>query len=460
MGLRYASVRQPNVVVMAPALTETGQPQGFPAKPGSLSSPVSLITLNEKAEGDLKYEIKCATRLSRPIVNSSLVMNGGPEHITELKTVLTSTTPINEQQKDILSENCEALGLDQNRPRPTTKESDYSLLQIGGFMMNNSYPGAGDEDNMGFQKSGTNMDSCNYLKMDLFKGLGTNALSQGDLGGGGDLGHNVDEIMQVIKNMESKGNDIEENLDSTLQISDTNDIAGSLSTFDREFFNDVVMMNMCVDENLGEVAMVNKDTVLKEKIDEAHDRQFKIERKCEWLVRRLHKMQARTMGKQSCEEITGMLHYVSDILDDNTSGSSKSSTLYSALTSGKDDSVKVARTSSNVCALMRKLDQSSQQQALVLSQRHVPCKYFGSGSSENASATDSRQGHSTLSGSLIPKLNSEVRREVDTVTAQLHHQLKVVENGIDSDVTASSSGGESCDEFQSNNNTLQHSLTM
>lgn len=457
MGLRYASVRQPNVVVMAPALTETGQPQGFPVKPGSLSSPVSLITFNEKAEGDLKYEIKCATRLN--LVNTVSVMNGGSENITELKTVLTSTTsPFKEQQKDILSKSCEVL--DQN----TTKESDYSLLQIGGFMMNNSYPGAGDEDNMGFQKSDNNMDSCNYLKMDLFKSLGTNALSQvGDLGGGGDLGHNVDEIMQVIKNMESKGNDIEETLDSTLQINDSNDIAGGLPTFDKEFLN---MMNLCVDENLGDntLAIVNRDTDIKDRIDEAHNRQFEIERKCEWLTRRLHKMQARAMGKHCCEEITGILQYVSDVLDDSTHGTSKPSTLYSALTSGKDIglSEKVQRNlnNSNVSALMKKLDQSSQQQALVMSQQHVPCKYFGSGSFENASSAVSRPSHTTLSGSLVPKLNTEVRKEIDTVSGQLHHQLRVVEIGVDSDVTASSSSGESCDEFQSYNNAQQNSLTM
>lgn len=453
MGLRYASVRQPNVVVMAPALTETGQPQGFPAKPGSLSSPVSLITFNEKAEGDLNYEIKCAARLN--LVNSVSVMNGGSENITELKTVLTSSSPLKEQRKDILSKICEVS--DQNK----TKESDYSLLQIGGFMMNNSYPGAGDEDNMGFQKSDSNMDSCNYLKMDLFKSLGTNALSQGDLGGGGDLGHNVDEIMQVIKNMESKGNDIEEHLDSTLQINDSNDIAGGLPTFDKEFLS---MMNLCVDENLGEntLAIVNRDTDIKDKIDEAHNRQFEIERKCEWLARRLHKMQARAMGKHCCEEITGMLQYISDVVDDSTPGSSKSSTLYSALTSGKVASERVPRifNKSNVSALMKKLDQSSQQQALVMSQQHVPCKYFGSGSVENTSAAASRMSHTTLPGSLVPKLNCEVRKEIDTVSGQLHHQLRVVEIGVDSDVTASSSGGESCDEFQSYNNSTQNSLTM
>ncbi|XP_046686181.1 KAT8 regulatory NSL complex subunit 1 isoform X1 [Homalodisca vitripennis] len=455
MGLRYASVRQPYVVVMAPALTETGQPQGFPLKSGKLSSPVSLITFSENTDSNLKYDIKCTRNLK--FLDTSVGMNGDSENIAELKTVPPQSSPCNDntKDKDILNKSCEFF--DQNIP----KESDYSLLQIGGFMMNSGYPSA-DDENMGLQKSSsqvTSMDSCNsYLKMDIFKTLGSN--TQSDLGGGGDLGHNVEEIMQVIKNMESKGNDIEENLESSLQISDGNDIAGSLSTFEREFLNDVDnMMSMCVDENLGEnnLSIVNRDTLIKDKIDEAQDRQFKIERKCEWLLRRLRKLQARAMGKQASEEITGMLQYVSNILTDSSS-STRSSPLYSALTSGKIENEKREISNSCVSTLVRRLDQSSQQQALAISQHHVPCKYFGSGSSEIA--TSNRQGYLALSGSILPKLNSDVRKEMDNVSGQLHFQLKVVETGLDSDVTASSSGGESCDELQSFNNLQQQNLSI
>ena len=137
--------------------------------------------------------------------------------------------------------------------------------------MNNSYPSMGDqEDNMGLHKSNSqvsNLDSHNYLRMDQFlKNLGA------DLGGSGDLAQNVDEILQVIKSIESSGNEVDStHLDSgpstepegMFQISDGTDIAGSLVTFERDLFNDVDMMNMCVDENMGESNMMeNKDCLL------------------------------------------------------------------------------------------------------------------------------------------------------------------------------------------------------
>lgn len=429
-------MRQPYVVVMAPALTETSQPQGLSLKSGAVSSPVSLLTLNENAKS--KYEIKCSKLLE--VIDSPVGMNGDSEH----------NKCFGEQNKNHMIKNSEL------QDQGISKESDYSLLQIGGFMMNNSYSGAGDNDNMGLHKSVSqvsNTDSCNYLKMDLFK---NSSLPQNDLGSGGDLGHNVDEIMQVIKNMESKGSDIEENLG--LQINDGNDIAGSLSTFEREFFNDVDMMNMCVDENLGDnsLAIRNKDTIIKEKVDETQDRQFKIERKCEWLIRRLRKMQARAMGKQASEVITGMLEHVIHVLSDG-SNSCKNSSLYSVLGSGKGDNERTRDVNSfSISTLMRRLDQSSQQQTLAASQNRVSCKYFGSGPLE---ASSSRQ-YTALSGSILPKFSSDVQKDVKSVSGQLYFQLKVVENGIDSDVTASSSGGESCDEMQSFNNPQPQSLPM
>lgn len=455
MGLKYASVRQPYAVVMAPALTETSQPQGLSLKSGAVSSPVSLLTLNESAESNSKYDIKCSKHLKE--LDSPVGMNGDPENNKEEVTEpLSSLSSCDEghQIKSCMNKSSDIF--DQG----IVKESDYSLLQIGGFMMNNSYSGAGDDENMGLQKSCSqvsNLDSSNYLKMDLFKNLGSGSLPQNDIGGGGDLGHNVDEIMQVIKNMESKGNDMEENLG--LQINDGNDIAGSLSTFEREFFNDVDMMNICVDENLGDnsLAIVNKDTLIKEKVDETQERQFKLERKCEWLLRRLRKMQARAMGKQASEIITGMLQHVDNILGDS-SNICKNSSLYSALVSNKGDNDDTKDGSSlSVSTLVRRLEQSSQQQALAASQNRVSCKYFGSGSNENSS---SRQCYTALSGSILPKLSSDVRKDVENVSGQLHFQLKVVETGIDSDVTASSSGGESCDEMQSFNSSQPQSVPM
>lgn len=432
------------MVVMAPALTESSEAQGISLKSGALSSPVTLLTLEESADDNLKYATKCKNHLSS--LGSSEGMNADSENNKELKTSerdKRSLIKISSTSSEFLNQG-------------TAKESDYSLLQIGGFMMNNCYSGVGDcENTMGQQKPGSqisNIDSCNYLKMDLFKSLSGSVIPSNDLaGGGGDLGHNVDEIMQVIKNMESKGNDIEENL-----ISDGNDITGSLSTFEREFFNDVDMINMCEDENLGDnsLGIMSKDTVIKEKLFDAQERQFKIERKCEWLLRRLRKMQARSMGKHSSEEITGVLQYVGNVLLDS---SLKSALSFATQNCTKGDSHKIAESKPmSVTSLIKRLEQFSQQQAVSASQNVVPCKYFGSGRSTCYSLSP-RQFETVT---ILPKLNSDVRKELDNVSGQFHYQLKFVEHGIDSDVTASSSGGESCDEMQCFNNPQQQTLPM
>jgi len=325
-------------------------------------------------------------------------------------------------------------------------------------MMNSSCPAVVEVDKMGLQKSGSNIDSSSYLKLDLFKPIGSNNSPQADLGAGGDIGHNVDEIMQVIKNMESKSSDIDENLEPSLQINDGTDMAGGLSTFEREFFNDVDMINMCVDENLTETGLgVADTTAIKAKSEEALERQFKIDRKCDWIKRRLYKLQTRAMGKHVSEEITSTLHYLSSVL--SSINSTKTPNLYSALTSGKIERDKGIQSNSfSLTSLVRRLDQSSQQQTLAALHHHVPCKYFGSGSSENSSSVN-RQCY-PLSGSVLPKLGSEVYEELYNKSGELHCQLKVSEIGIDSDVTASSSGGESCDEMQCFNNPQQQSLTM
>lgn len=452
MGLKYASVRQPHVVVMAPALTETGQPQGFPLKSVNLSSPVSPVTLKENSENTLKF--KCTKRLK--FVETTVGMNGDSENVSQLKPTQDKTIEsLKPNSVDSALKNKIVLNSSGTSEQSVAKEPDYSLLQIGGFMMNNSYPAPGDTDNMGLPKTDSlaTMDS-------ILKGLSSNAVAQNDLGGAGDLGHNVEEIMQVIKNMESKSSDLEVNLDSGLPISDSNDIAGGLSTFERELLNDVDIMNklMCVDENLSEnnLAAINKDSVIKEKVDEALERQFKIERKCQWLMRRLRKMQARAMGKQASEEINGLLQHVSNILEDSHSPN-RPSTLYSALTSGKDDTEKSRPGCSNISTFIRRLEQTAQQQALSSSQHHVPCKYFGSGSVQNA---NSKLASPTLSGSILPKLSGEVWNEVDRVSGQLGFQLKTVETAIDSDATASSSGGESCDEMQNFSNPHHQTLPM
>jgi KAT8 regulatory NSL complex subunit 1 len=105
--------------------------------------------------------------------------------------------------------------------------------------------------------------------------------------------------------------------------------------------------------------------------------------------------------------------------------------------------------------LFRRLDLLSQQQAAVSTRHQSLQRYFGSGSGDNALLAPSSNGPR-----LLPKLSADVKNELENVVGQLHTQLKMVENCVDSDATASSSGGESCDEMQSFNNHHQMHVSM
>jgi KAT8 regulatory NSL complex subunit 1 len=372
--------------------------------------------------------------------------------------------------------------------------SESVPVKEGRFMMSNCDPSMGDqEDNMGLQKSNSTvpcLESGNFLKekilssdMDqLFKNLGA-AISISDLGGSVDLGQNVaEELLQVIKSMESNPTEPDVPLhgesvgmdpseggepEGMFAISDGTDIGSGLSTFER-LLNDVDMMNMCVDVNLAENSLVteNKEALTKERIEEARKKQFEMERKCEWLLRRLRKLQARTMGKHVSEEVTGLLENAHRML--NHSASQKEQTSSVGLSSGavgvcvqseetsaakseisrKEKKVKGISTFA-MANLFRRLDMLSQQQAAVSTRNHSSQRYFGSGSGDHASS-------SSNGPRVLPKFSAEDKNELEKVSGQLHTQLKMVENFVDSDATASSSGGESCDEMQPFNN--QHQM--
>jgi KAT8 regulatory NSL complex subunit 1 len=320
----------------------------------------------------------------------------------------------------------------------------------------------------------------------LFKNFGA-AISSSDMGGSVDLGQNVEELLQVIKSMESNATEQDVPLhgesvgidpgesgepEGMFAISDGTDIASGLSTFERELLNDVDMMNMCVDVNLGEnsLATENKEALTKERLEEARKKQFEMERKCERLLRRLRKLQARTMGKQVSEEVTGLLENAHWMLKQSLSqketalglnsgavGASVSSEEMSAAKPEvfRKDRKSKGMTTYAMATLFRRLDMLSQQQAAVSTRHQALQRYFGSGSGDHGLPAAASNGPRVL-----PKFTTDVKNELEKVSGQLHAQLKMVENCVDSDATASSSGGESCDEMQSFNNHHQMHITM
>ena len=452
------------MVVMAPALTEAGQSQNFKLPPSSHSLPASPTGVSQlltnghslhKRHIDLLTKFGDRKNLERQywsLITKDLIRGIKTESDCITYDDLTALTLSSGKQEDIQA-------LDS-----VTEASESASAKEGGFMMNNCDPSMGDqEDNMGLQKSNTSvptLESGNILKekhlssdMDqLFKNLGA-TISSSDLGGSGDLGQNVEDLLQVIKSMETSAAESEVPLHGDAVGIDPNETGESeamfpisdgtdISTFERELLlNDVDMMNMCV-ENLSEnpLVMENKETLTNERLEEARKKQFEMERKFEWLLRRLRKTQARTMGKHVSEEVTGVLEHAHRVLKQ----------------SGVPSDKKLKGVSAYAMAnLLRRVDMLSQQQAAVSTRHQVQHRYFGSGSSDHVASVPSSNGPRVL-----PKFSAEVKEELEKVSGQLHTQLQTVESCVDSDATASSSGGESCDEMTSYNNPHQMHVSM
>lgn len=476
MGPRFASLRHANVV-MAPALTDARQTQKLRLTSTTIP-PVSSDSAFKLSDGkQFSKVIQCKRILSQTqntICNLPVKQRFVKTTFKVTENKIGFCVSPSKCVNYINSRNNNSINVDIsngscNKPKINSESqvlvnkveeqaSDYFSVQSGcGFMMNNSDTSMGDLDgNMGLTKS--EAESLNYMKE---KGSCSSEVDQLFRNF-----QNVDEILQVIKSMESSSADGDsemvpmdpgpssesEGINSMFPIPDSSELQSGLANFDRELFTDVDVMNICVDDNLADTGLiVNKETFIKDKVDEVQKKQHYMERKLQRLLRRLHKIQARTIGKHACEEVTGFLEHLNQTI--HTSDSSSSVGIkhphISASCDGNCDRDCKRKTVSNIGVLLRRLEQSSQQQALAAHRHTKTCRYFGSGSRDYSSLLSSANGLKSfpLASAIVPKLSEGVKSEVEDVTGLLHTQLKTIENGIDSDVTASSSGGESCDEM-------------
>ncbi|KAK9509001.1 hypothetical protein O3M35_006423 [Rhynocoris fuscipes] len=382
---------------MAPALTETAQTQSF-----QFASSLSLAL----KENPKRREVNI-----RPDVISHAGMNGHSP---------SKTFSINGIVKNLKAQ--EFLHLhdrnDGEAEGGIEKVPQNLLNHVGGLMMSNSFLETGAA--MGLQKSNKN-DGEKPVEMDqMFKNLANEDLNPND------IGQNMEEILEAITTIE---NNVQTGGETMFE-------------FEKDLF-DVDVMNMCVDESL---VAVNKDTLIKERIEEARTKQFLIARKCEFLARRLKKLEARALGKHVADEITGLIEYSTFLLELQSRGRVEGSRPFPL---------------STMSLFMRQMDHAATQQATTLSRSSSKqFKYFGSGSSNNSLVSTSNGVRASISGSVLPSYPAEVVQEIDTVAGELHTQLYKAHKDVDSDITESSSGGESADELIPYNNQYQHPLSM
>lgn len=217
--------------------------------------------------------------------------------------------------------------------------------------------------------------------------------------------------------------------------------------FDQVLFNNVDMMTNFDEEQLS--GSTSKESRAKETLEELHKKQLKLEKRSEFLLRRLRKLQARSMGQHISGEVVGLLECLH-----RTLRRVKESNI-----DGNEENVKIEEPITPVSAntlknIVKKLEVSSMIQSNVVSKPRGSLRYFGSGSVEHSSLRGSGSGPV-----VVPKLTPQTRQELERVSGLLQTEMKIVEKQIDSDATASSSGGESCDESQSYTNPHQQFLS-
>lgn len=121
-------------------------------------------------------------------------------------------------------------------------------------------------------------------------------------------------------------------------------------------------------------------------------------------------------------------------------------------------------------SFLRRIDNIATMQNTVLTKKALAFKYFSktspSSSSLQASSSfssnlnSSKFESSNFSVSAIPKLEDADVDQVEQTSGLLMSEMRLIEHQIDSDATASSTGGESADEMTIYNNQYQQPLSM
>lgn len=182
---------------------------------------------------------------------------------------------------------------------------------------------------------------------------------------------------------------------------------------------------------------------------ECKNRQHELERRTDFLLRKLRKAQMKIMGKHVSGEI-------GNVLEEAQKSAKKAFQQDLASLGPKAGNARnFPELAGNMNSFLQKVSKTCNAlgNSIAVRQRNS-CRYFGAGSKDNYISSANR---GPVFGVPQIKLDGE---QVEKVMGSLSTKLKIVQDACDSDCTASSSGGESCDEMQTFNNPHQQQLTM
>lgn len=179
-------------------------------------------------------------------------------------------------------------------------------------------------------------------------------------------------------------------------------------------------------------------------------KQIQMQRKCDFLVRRLRKIQLRSMGKQVSEEVAGLFEHTHRLVKKKEKPPRDPDPDEIIVTNQPTVEKIKPLTANAVKNFLKRIDSVAAAQ-----------KTYAANIGQAQSLTGGPPSiHHNKLVTLIPPLDKNTTVALEQISGQLKTQLKVVEKGIDSDATASSSGGESGDEAVPYNNALQQHMPM
>lgn len=229
----------------------------------------------------------------------------------------------------------------------------------------------------------------------------------------------------------------------------------------------------------------------QQRLEEISREEQQLQRKMDFLVRRLYKLVARSTGLHASEEIAGFLEHVArhnarkdkelkeakfPCLTANLQMSPISVTqepplnLLSSPAASQDtqqnatDVIDVTSEQlkpvplTEMKSFLRRIESLSTMQSTVLNKRTHAMKYFSKPSPNGLGSMT--KSEINVSNNTIARFEAGDVEQVDQVSGLLMSEMRLIEKEIDSDATASSSGGESADEMVAYNNLYQQPLSM
>lgn len=232
------------------------------------------------------------------------------------------------------------------------------------------------------------------------------------------------------------------------------------------------------------------------RLEEISREEQQLQRKMDFLIRRLYKLVARSTGLHASEEITGFLEHIArhSAKKDKEMKEAKFPcltvnlqmspiqvstepplNLLSSPSASQEQSQQQSTTNSTdvidnsdvplkpvplteMKSFLRRIESLSTMQSTVLNKRTHAMKYFSKPSPNSLNTMT--KSEINVSNNTIPRFEPTEVEQIDQVSGLLMSEMRLIEKQIDSDATASSSGGESADEMVAYNNPYQQPLSM